>query len=212
MAMRWGGPRRRRRGGVPALIVVVLLLLWQQSQRCSTAPEGGTEPARAPVAAAVGRSANDQLTLESGERPLSGPVVKVVDGDTLHVELVGSITPREKVRLLNINTPERDAPGYERATAALVALVTGREVQLIFEQPDVAKRDEYGRLLAYVLLDGRCVNLAMVRAGYSRFFDKYGPGRFPDAFRAAESAARAGNEGLWSDGEWNGAVAVERSR
>lgn len=136
--------------------------------------------------------------------PRVGPcdVTRVVDGDTLHVRIAGSPTPDEKIRLLRINTPERDEPGCERATAALMALVAGGRVELEWEKPQ-AERDEYGRLLAYVWAGETLVNVELVRQGFTRFFTKYGTGRYADLFRAAEDEARTAKRGLWTDDGWN---------
>jgi micrococcal nuclease len=136
--------------------------------------------------------------------PRVGPcdVTRVVDGDTLHARIAGSPTPDEKIRLLRINTPERDEPGCERATAALMALVAGGRVELEWEKPQ-AERDEYGRLLAYVWVGETLVNLELVRQGFTRFFTKYGTGRYADRFRAAEDEALAARRGLWSEDGWN---------
>ena len=227
------GRRRRRRGGGPAVLLVLLIVValrtcGDRSGPAEARPEsqrrpdatGRAAPSDAPLAAApddrstdhAADHADDLVALARGEKPLRGPVVKIVDGDTLHVELAGSITPIEKVRLLNVNTPERGDPGYERATAALAALASGRTVELLFEKPGKAARDEFGRLLCYVLHDGRCLNLALVRGGWSRWFHKYGEGRYPEAFRAAELEAKLAAAGLWRDGAWNGSLEVERAR
>lgn len=234
------GRRRRRRGGWPAVLLVVLIVAAQrtcgdgslsgearepESRRTATdspdrdagaaaaADGNAAAPDGEPLAELpAGDPADDHVALARGEQPLRGPVVKIVDGDTLHVELAGSITPIEKVRLLNVNTPERGDRGYERATAALAALASGRTVELLFEKAGKPARDEFGRLLCYVLHDGRCFNLALVRGGWSRWFHKYGEGRYPEAFRAAELEAKLAAAGLWRDGAWNGSLEVERAR
>jgi len=172
-----------------AILVAVALFWWSQRPPQSQAGGGG---AGAPAIERV-----------AGEKRHSGPVVKVVDGDTLHVELAGSVTPLEKVRLLRINTPERKRPGFERASAALTALVAGRTVELEFEDPAKPERDEYGRLLAYVFVGEKCVNVEMVRGGWTRFFTKYGEGRHAAAFRAAEAEAAKWGAGLWQGDDWN---------
>ena len=188
--MRW----RRTRLTAPAAALVLLVVAVRMCRPeigSATRPDRPSPPA--PGAAAV----------EAGERRGPYPVVRVVDGDTLHVEVAGSLTPVEKLRLLCVDTPERDEPGWERATAALKALLEGREVELAFERPGRAERDDYGRLLAYVLVGGEIVNVEMVRRGWSRFFTRYGAGRFADAFRAAEREAEAERAGLWSAAGWN---------
>jgi micrococcal nuclease len=129
-----------------------------------------------------------------GARTVEYPVVFVADGDTVRVVREGA---REWVRLLRIDTPERDERGYREARDALAAMVGGQSVNLVFEKPGFPERDAYGRLLAYVFHGGRNVNIEMVRQGWSRFWMRYGEGRFSAGFRRAEKEARREGRGLW---------------
>ena len=126
------------------------------------------------------------------------PVVRVVDGDTIRVLYEGRDEP---VRLLCIDTPERGESGFEEATEAMRGLVEDREVVLEFERPGEPERDRYGRLLAYVFVDGRNVNVEMVRLGWTPFWTKYGEGRLAAEFREAETEAKAENRGLWGNAQ-----------
>ncbi len=118
----------------------------------------------------------------------------VIDGDTIDV-VCGRIPHR--VRLLNVDTPERREPGYEQAREALARLIDGREVYLLFEEPGKPTLGRYGRLLAYVLSDsGSNLNLEMIRGGWSPFYRKYGDGRFAESFAQAEKEARRRHKGL----------------
>lgn len=91
----------------------------------------------------------------TSSRMESGRVVRVVDGDTLVVDVGGE---EEKVRLIGIDAPESVHPDATRNTEAgaeasgfLKSLVSpGQKVYL---QRDVSDRDRYGRLLRYVWLD-----------------------------------------------------------
>ncbi len=58
------------------------------------------------------------------EEELYGPctIVRVIDGDTVDVNCEGQ---GRRVRLLNIDTPESDHPGYTAATLALTELLQG---------------------------------------------------------------------------------------
>ncbi len=90
-------------------------------------------------------------------------VTKVIDGDTVIVE--GGYS----VRLLGIDTDERGEPCYEEAKEYLEDLVLGREVRLERDEEDV---DKYGRCLRYIFVDGKNVNLELVRKGLAvaRFY------------------------------------------
>ena len=86
-------------------------------------------------------------------------VESIVDGDTFRIMYDGEIT---KLRIANIDTPERGHPDYDQATAALRDLIGGREITIAFTDPK-GKRDNWGRLLATVNVDGE----AMMAAGWA---------------------------------------------
>jgi micrococcal nuclease len=118
-------------------------------------------------------------------------VVHVTDGDTIRVRCNGAV---ERVRLLQIDTPERGEPLYAEAGRTLAALIGGQPVWL---EPWREERDDHGRLLAYLFVGERNLNLAMIEAGMSPYFDRYGAGRYPREFAAAEDAARRAGRGIW---------------
>jgi micrococcal nuclease len=136
----------------------------------------------------------------SGSDPGLATVVRVVDGDTLVVDLDGS---EESVRLIGIDTPETVAPGRPvecygaEASDHLGALTpAGTEVRL---ERDVEPRDMYDRLLAYVYRvdDGLFVNRAQVDGGYAEAKD-YPPNTARRAeLHRVQQVARAGGVGLW---------------
>ena len=82
--------------------------------------------------------------------PLEVEVVDVVDGDTIEVLIDGT---EEDVRYIGVDTPESVKPGAPvecfgpEASAFNERLVDGERVGLVF---DAERRDDYGRLLAYV--------------------------------------------------------------
>ncbi len=132
-------------------------------------------------------------------QPSACPVLRVVDGDTMEVLYRPPKPMREKIRLLMVNTPERGQPGYRQATQSLRSLVAGHDrVTLAFEIPGQPKRDRYGRLLAYVVVDGLNANIELVRQGWSPYWDRYGSSRFEAAFLQAQRQAQAARRGLWA--------------
>lgn len=124
----------------------------------------------------------------------TGRVQHVVDGDTFVLE------SGETVRLLGVDTPESVHPEIpvqrfsKEATAFLRRLVEGFEVRLEIGDP---ARDTYGRLLAYVTVDGTRVNEEIIRRGYGYAMTGFPHPRM-DAFIEAERAARRHQAGLWN--------------
>lgn len=129
-----------------------------------------------------------------------GLVVKVVDGDTIHVLVAGR---REKVRYIGVDTPETKHPTkgvqcYGRAASAFnERLVAGERVRLV---RDVEARDRYGRLLAYVYRarDGLFVNAELARLGYAQPLAIAPDVRHAARFAALAREARRSGRGLWS--------------
>lgn len=143
---------------------------------------------------AIGRDARRELPVGPGEGIGPCSVLYVIDGDTLDVDCGSG---RERVRLLRIDTPEREEPGYAEARAALERLVAGHDVDLVFEEPGRPARGDHGRLLAYVFAGDTNLNVELVRLGWSEFWTRYGEGRFAGSFESAEAEARAAGRGLW---------------
>jgi micrococcal nuclease len=141
-------------------------------------------------------AANHRETSPEGVR---GEVTRIVDGDTIHVDLGGT---DETVRYIGIDTPESVKPGTpvqcfaKQASERNRQLLAGTDVKLVF---DVERRDRYGRLLAYVYRadDGTFVNAALVRDGYARTLTVPPDVRYADRFAKLQTEAREHNRGLW---------------
>ncbi len=138
----------------------------------------------------------------AAERPGDHPAVRVarvVDGDTIRVELPSG---EEAVRYIGIDTPESVKPGApvecfaERASALNERLVAGERVRLV---RDVEARDRFGRLLAYVYRarDGLFVNAELVRRGYATVATFPPNVAHEREFRRRASRARVSGRGLW---------------
>jgi micrococcal nuclease len=125
--------------------------------------------------------------------PTEGVVARVVDGDTIELET------GETVRYLMVDTPESvngatDCFGSDSA-AYNAQLALGQAVTLRY---DVECEDRFGRLLAYVSLDGVELNTRLVEFGYAcvLHIPPNGDDRV-DEFEALEAAARAAGRGVW---------------
>jgi micrococcal nuclease len=128
---------------------------------------------------------------------LEGPVVRVVDGDTIHVRIGDRV---EKVRYIGVNTPEvhhpkkGEEPGGREAMAVNRTLVEGKTVRL---ETDVQSRDRYGRLLAYVWTGDVMVNAELVRRGYAQVMTIPPNVRHQALFVKLQRDARDAGRGLW---------------
>ena len=130
-------------------------------------------------------------------------VIRIVDGDTIVINYRGE---NEKVRLLRVNTPESVHPDKKQnipmgkvASDYTKRRLKGKYVDLEFEGPF---RGRYGRLLAYVIVDGVNFNLELVREGLSPYYIKYGLSeKYDKEFREAERYARKHELNIWGDPE-----------
>jgi endonuclease YncB( thermonuclease family) len=116
-----------------------------------------------------------------------GKVVGVTDGDTLTL-LVEQVPI--KVRLAEIDTPEKNQPWGRHAKQALSDHVFDKTVQL-----HVVTRDRYGRTVGHVYLGDRNINREMVRMGHAWVYVKYSKDL---TLLDDEKVARDAREGLWS--------------
>ncbi|MTW09143.1 nuclease [Pseudoduganella eburnea] len=117
-------------------------------------------------------------------------VIGISDGDTLTVLSSGHPV---KVRLANIDAPEKKQPFGARSKQSLSDLCFGREATL-----DSGKKDRYGRTVAVVHCGGVNANVAQVRRGMAWVYPQY---NHDPSLPALETAARSSRVGLWSDPE-----------
>jgi micrococcal nuclease len=120
-----------------------------------------------------------------------------VDGDTIHVRVGARV---EKVRYIGVNTPEvhhptkGEEPGGREAACVNRDLVAGRQARL---ELDAQTHDRYGRLLAYVWVDGAMINAELVRLGYAQVMTIPPNVRHQALFLRLQREARAAERGLW---------------
>lgn len=140
-------------------------------------------------------------------------VVRVVDGDTLKVELNGRV---ENIRLIGIDTPEskvnkkakKDAARSSQDIKTIVSLGKAatsftksiiKPGDLVDIEQDVQSRDRYGRLLAYVYLkSGKMLNEEIIAAGFASVMTIPPNVRHQERFLRAYRTARERQRGLWA--------------
>jgi micrococcal nuclease len=128
-------------------------------------------------------------------------VLKVVDGDTIDIDVPDGKYNHTRIRLWGIDTPETKNPktgvmyfGPEAADFTTKSAL-GKQVMVYLEE--TRTRDKYDRLLAYIKLpDGRFLNEVLLSEGFA-----YADVRFRHSFyhkyQQLEAAARSQKRGLW---------------
>ena len=119
---------------------------------------------------------------------LAGPVVAILDGDTIDV-----LIDRQpvRVRLAQIDAPEKRQAFGTRARQALAAMVFQKRVTVA-----EAGRDRYGRVLGTVFISSQNINAAMVEQGMAWVYQQYAKDQ---VLFALEVDARKHGRGLWVD-------------
>ena len=131
-------------------------------------------------------------------------VVKVVDGDTIDIDVADGEYEHTRIRLWGIDTPETKSSRYgvmyygPEATHLTSELAQDEDVTVYLDEGN-RTRGKYGRLLAYVKLpDGRCLNEVLVGEGYA-----YADLRFKHSlyhrYKQLEAVARGQRKGLWEE-------------
>lgn len=119
---------------------------------------------------------------------LSGKVVSVADGDTITI-----LTPDKqqvKIRLVEIDAPEKDQPYGQTSKKALSDLVFGKDVSVEWD-----KTDKYKRTLGRVFVGDTDVNLQQVKNGAAWAYMQY---LSDEKIKKAEEEARNSKAGIWA--------------
>ena len=114
-------------------------------------------------------------------------VIAVMDGDTLMV-LRGS--EKIKIRLVNIDAPEKSQAYGKESRDALLASVLKKQVRVSSQAVD-----NYGRMIAEIHVNGRSVNEEMVASGMAWEYSHFHRNKH---YLALQSAAQQAHLGLWS--------------
>jgi len=93
-------------------------------------------------------------------------VVKVSDGDTVHV--LDQNTVKHKIRLGGIDAPERKQAFGRKSGKNLANMVAGELVEVEYK-----KRDRYGWIIGKLIFNGQDINLLQVKQGYAWHYKKY---------------------------------------
>jgi endonuclease YncB( thermonuclease family) len=119
---------------------------------------------------------------------LEGEVVGITDGDTLTLLLPEK--RQLKIRLAEIDTPERRQPYYQKAKQALADRVFSETVTI-----EIVDWDRYGRAVGKIRLNGQYVNAWMVAEGHAWVYRKYSD---DPKLMELEAQAKQTRRGIWA--------------
>ncbi|MES2400631.1 MAG: thermonuclease family protein [Pseudomonadota bacterium] len=130
------------------------------------------------------------LHAKGGEEIRTGRISRVVDGDTVWVSSGDELL---KVRITGIDAPEICQDGGPQSREHLRNRTLGKTVTLISR-----RKDDYGRLLARVELNGDDLGRWMVSQGHAW---SYGYRNYAGPYSQEQTLARASRLGLFGPDE-----------
>jgi micrococcal nuclease len=131
-------------------------------------------------------------------------VARVIDGDTLDVEITDAGHASTRIRLWGVDTPETVDPRkpkqpYGKEASALTRKLAEHSTVRLELEPGARPRDPYGRLLAWVYLpDGRLLNRVLVEEG-AGYADPRFDHHLKAEFRKLQDQAMRASLGLWKN-------------
>ena len=124
---------------------------------------------------------------------------KCSDGDTASFIINGE---EKKVRFLAINTPEIgenvEPFGKEASEYTCNKIKNAKEIYLEYDGAS-DKEDKYGRVLAFVHVDGKLLEKELIQNGLAKVAYIYGDYEYVDELRKEEEIAKSKKVGIWSD-------------
>lgn len=122
---------------------------------------------------------------------MRGKVIRVLDGDT--IEVLQDKKP-VRIRLANIDAPEKTQAFGRWSTNQLKGLVAAQPVTVTYTQTD-----RYGRIIGNVFMtNGTEASRFMVQSGAAWVYEHYNTDKaLPDLQREAQKQKR----GLWADSQ-----------
>ncbi|MDH5727952.1 MAG: thermonuclease family protein [Gammaproteobacteria bacterium] len=119
---------------------------------------------------------------------LTGKVVGISDGDT--ITILTSEKEQIKIRLAEIDTPEKKQPYGQKAKQALSDKIYNQNVSV-----KVQTKDRYGRVIGHIYLGQRWINEEMIKDGNAWVYRQYSKSKH---LLSLEQQAKAAKRGLWA--------------
>ena len=173
-------------------LAIIAAFIWYDRTRTN-------QPVSPPPAAAVSDSDDFEKYHDK-----TFTVIKVVDGDTLDVNLPDGKYKTTRIRLIGVDTPETKKPnspvmyfGPEAAEFTRTHAI-GKQVNVLLDTTG-KPRDRYGRLLGYIKLpDNTILNELIISEGYGYAYTPY-KHSFSNKYKQLQSQAKSAKRGLWKN-------------
>lgn len=151
----------------------------------------------------ISGESNNNITINENEMVVI--LEKCIDGDTATFkDTKGNLY---KTRLLAIDTPETvhptkktEAYGKEASTYTCDTLTNAKEIKLETD-PSSDKEDVYGRLLAWVFVDGTLLQNSLIEKGLAKVDYLYGDYKYTKMLQDTQEIAKQNKIGIWSEEE-----------
>ncbi len=121
----------------------------------------------------------------------TGKVVRVIDGDTVSVSCSSCQKKFHKVRLAEIDAPEKKQAFGAESTKALSDKVLGKTVVVEWNN-----KGRYGRIIGTIYTADRNINEEMIKSGLAWRYVQYSKSKH---LFALEQQAREQGKGLWKN-------------
>ncbi|ART77373.1 nuclease [Sutcliffiella horikoshii] len=187
------------------LILVLILTGCSLDESSSTAtkndiPESVQEQVESPDESSSETEIESLEDTEPEYERTEVPLVRVIDGDTIKVIINNK---EENIRFLLVDTPETNHPRMDgpqpfgpEAKEFMEEFMEGGKIEI---ELDVSERDHYGRILAYVYVNGVSAQEELLKRGLARVAYIFPPNtRYVDTYQAIQEKAQAEGIGIWS--------------
>lgn len=114
-------------------------------------------------------------------------VIAVLDGDTVLVKRGNGLT---KIRMAEIDAPEKTQVFGETSRQSLSDMVLGKQIKVVSQAVD-----QYGRMVAHISVDGLDVNAEQIRRGMAWEYSNYHSNH---VLVALQNEAKQAPRGLWA--------------
>ena len=122
-----------------------------------------------------------------------------IDGDTIKVIINNEIYT---VRFLAINTPEnskdnKEFYGKEASDYTCKKVTNAKKIELEYDK-NSDKTDKYGRILAWIFVDGKLLEEELIEKGYAKVAYLYADYKYTNILKEKQEIASTKEIGVWN--------------